>query len=67
MKYANIRLPADPCCPPKPKLTNTTHCIFMIALAANMVLPEKLDLTSTVKVKRKRLDLELLGMQIMLL
>ena len=65
MKYANIRLPADPCCPPKPKMTNATHCISIFALGANMVLPEKLDLTSTFKVKGKRLDLELLCMQIM--
>ena len=26
-KYANTRLPADPCCQLKPKYTNTTHCI----------------------------------------
>ena len=37
----------------------------MIALGANIELPEKLDLTSTFKVKKKRLDLELHGIQIM--
>ena len=65
-KYANTKLPADPCYPLKPKSTNITHCISILALGANIVLPEELDLPSTFKAKKKSLDLELHGMQIML-
>ena len=66
-KYANIRPPAEPCCPPTPKSMNTTRCISIIALGVTIASLEKLDLTSTFELNMKRLYWELLGMQTMLL
>ena len=37
MKYANTKLPADPCYLLRPKSMNLTHCITIIALGASIV------------------------------